>query len=427
MPDLSAEILPRLVRKRLPGFDLGDDYIYPQYEGYSILNIPASICQLLGVPELNNSALASELLIPLGDGIQRVILVLVDALSFLRLRKWMTDGTVPLWGRLAEQGIFTPLTTLSPSTTSSALTTLWTGASPAQHGIVGYEMWLKEYSVVANTILQTPMTFKNDVGGLKRAGFKPREFMNQLTLGMHLARHGIGSYAFQHYGIIRSGLSQMFFEDVKTRAFSTHADLWVNLRSFLESNLGERLYAWVYWGQIDHFSHHYGPDDERTIEEFVALSNSFERLLLERLSSAARRDTVLILTADHGQIATPLDPIYEFSNHPELESYLHILPTGENRQMSLFVRPGKEEQVRNYFTRTWPGKFTILNPDEVINAGLLGPGERHPRLFDRLGDMMVFAHDNAYLWWSKEDNFLLGRHGGLSPEEMLVPYLAVRF
>jgi hypothetical protein len=40
--------------------------------------------------------------------------------------------------------------------------------------------------------------------------------------------------------------------------------------------------------------------------------------------------------------------------------------------------------------------------------------------------MMVVTRDNAYLWWSRQDNFLLGRHGGLSPEEMLVPFLAVR-
>ena len=171
MPDLTAEILPRLTQHRLPGLDLGDDFIYPNYEGYSILNLPGSVCSLLGVPEFGASPLAEEVLAPLGDGFQRVIVVLVDALSFLRLRKWMVDGTTPVWGRLAEEGLFTPLTSINPSTTASAITSLWTGAGAAAHGVIGYEMWLKEYSVVANTILHTPMTFKDDAGGLKRAGF----------------------------------------------------------------------------------------------------------------------------------------------------------------------------------------------------------------------------------------------------------------
>jgi hypothetical protein len=426
MPDLTVEIMTRLVRHRLPGLDLGDEFIYPNYDGFSILNLPGSVCRLLQVPDFGAPPLAEQLLAPLGEGIRRVILLLVDALSFLRLRKWMTDGTAPVWAGLAGEGIFAPLTSISPSTTSSAITTLWTGASAAEHGVIGYEMWLKEYSMVVNTIMHAPMTFKNDPGGLRRAGFKPNEFLNRRTLGMHLASHNVSSYAFQHQSIIRSGLSQMFFQAVKTRAFNTHADMWINLRSFLEGNLGERMFVWVYWGQVDHLSHHYGPDDERAIEEFVNLSTSFKRQFLERLSPTARRGTLLILTADHGAIATPKDPRYEFRNHPELERCLHILPTCENRQMNLFVRPGKQEAVREYFQRTWPGKFTLVNPAEAVNAGLLGPGERHPRLFERLGDMMVIAHNNAYLWWSNQDNFLFGRHGGLSAEEMLVPFLAVR-
>jgi hypothetical protein len=47
-------------------------------------------------------------------------------------------------------------------------------------------------------------------------------------------------------------------------------------------------------------------------------------------------------------------------------------------------------------------------------------------LFDRLGDVIALARGDSYLWWANKDNPLIGRHGGLSPEEMLVPLLAVR-
>lgn len=426
MPDLTAELLPALMSHRLPGLDLGDEFIYPNYSGFSILNIPPSVCRVMGLPEFGTAPLAPEILSPLGDGVRRVVMVLVDALSLLRLRAWIEDGVTPVWGKLAQKGLLAPLTSISPSTTSSALTSLWTAASAAEHGVIGYEMWLKEYGVVANTVLHTPITFKNDVGGLKRAGFKPREFLGLKTFGMHLASHGVRSYAFQHQSITKSGLSQMFFNHVDVRSFHTNADMWVNVRRFLESHLGERMYTWVYWGQVDHLSHLHGPDDERPVEEFVNFSAAFERIFLNRLSNAARRDTLLILTSDHGMITTPLDPHYEFRNHPDMERRLHILPTGEHRQMSLFVRPGQVEAVREYMERTWPGKFTLLDPAAAVSAGLYGPGEHHSRLFDRLGDLLAITHDNAYLWWADKDNFLLGRHGGLSPEEMLVPFLAVR-
>jgi hypothetical protein len=45
---------------------------------------------------------------------------------------------------------------------------------------------------------------------------------------------------------------------------------------------------------------------------------------------------------------------------------------------------------------------------------------------DRLGDLTLIAHKDAYMWWTDKDNILIGRHGGLHPDEMLVPFLAVK-
>jgi predicted AlkP superfamily pyrophosphatase or phosphodiesterase len=150
-----------------------------------------------------------------------VILVLIDALSLHRLQRWMADGTAPVWKHLAEQGQLAALTSVTPSTTAAALTTLWTGRSPAEHGIVGYELWLKEYGVVSNMILHTPISFENDTGSLARAGFRPEEFLNLPTLGEHLISYGIRSSALQHRSITRSGLSQMFFKDVNIHGYFT--------------------------------------------------------------------------------------------------------------------------------------------------------------------------------------------------------------
>jgi hypothetical protein len=426
MPDLTPEMLPGLRSYRIPGFDLGDDFIYPNYAGRSILNLPASICRLMGVPELGNPPLAPELLAALGDEVRKVILVLMDALGLEHLRRFINEGKAPIWGQLVEQGILAPVTSITPSTTSAALTSLWTGRGAAEHGIAGYELWLKEYGVVANTIRHAPMTFKGDAGSLSRAGFTPENFLPFTTLGTHLAAHGVDSYALQHRSILTSGLSKMYFNDVDVQAFSTSTDLTVNLRKLLEDKADERVYVWVYWDQVDYFSHFYGPDDERTVEEFSSFSNAFERLFLEPLSSKARSNTLVILTADHGQIATNPDPYYDLRNHSNLARRLHILPTGEHRLMYLFVRPGQTEAVREYFERTWPNQFTVVDPHYAVHAGLFGPGIPHARLADRLGDLLVAAHGNAYLWWAEREDHLFGRHGGLSPDEMLVPLLAVR-
>lgn len=425
MSDITPEILPRLKAFRLPELDLDADFIHPDYQGGSILNLPSSICHWLGAEPLGAAPLRPELTVTSSTDLRRVIMVLVDALALHRLQRWMTDGTAPVWSRLAEQGKLAALTSIIPSTTSAALTSLWTGRSPAEHGIVGYELWLKEYGVVSNMILHSPITFDNDAGSLVKAGFKPELFLNQPTLGAHLASNGIRSCALQHRSIIRSGLSQMFLKDVDVHGYLTPTELWVNLRHLVESNPRQRLYFWVYTGQIDHYSHYYHPDDERTVAEFGEFSRAFEQNFLERLSPALRQGTLVLLTADHGMIATQKSARYDLRNHPELSRLLHILPTGEHRLMYLFTRPGQADHVRSYFDQTWPGEFVFLDPSEAIAKGLFGPGKPHPRLADRLGDLIVAARDEAYIWWAEKENPLIGQHGGLSADEMIVPLLSV--
>lgn len=430
MPDRTADLLVKVRQHHLPGLNLGDQFIYPNYAGGSILNLPTSVCRWLGVPEIGAGPLTADLLDPLGENFRRVILIVMDALALHRMQRWMANGLAPVWRRLLEDGslaksaLLAPLTSIVPSTTSAALTSLWTGASATEHAITGYEMWMKEYGVVANTILHTPSSFRGDAGSLMQAGFDPVNFLPFTPLGMHLAVHGVASFAFQHASILHSGLSQMFFRDVKSQGFLTASDLWVNLRMFMERQPDSKQYIYVYWSEIDTFSHRYGPDDERTAEEFNTFGTALERLFLERLSPAARQNTLLVLIADHGQIATRRDPHYELRNHASLTRRLHILPSGENRLAYFFIRPGQTEAVLEYLERTWPDQFAVLDTVYAVETGLFGPGTPHPRLLDRLGDVIVTARGDAYLWWADKENHLIGRHGGLHPEEMLVPFLA---
>ncbi|MBP1693826.1 MAG: uncharacterized protein H6Q37_1709 [Chloroflexi bacterium] len=426
MVDLTGSLLPRLSVNRLPGLDLGSDFICPAYLGGSILNIPATICNWLGASEIANMPLSPEFIDSYaGKQIQRVILVVIDALGLERLKRWIGDGTAPVWGQLLQDGLLAPLTSVVPSTTSAAITTFWTGRSPAEHGLTGYEMWFKEYGVIGNTIFQSAASFFNDSGGLERAGFKPEEYLRYPAIGTHLAANGVQAHVFQHASIIHSGLSRTFLKDVKISRFYTAADLWVNLRQLMESNSHQPFYTYVYWGELDTLTHIYGPDDERTAAEFGQFSAAFERLFLSKLSSEQRRGTLLLLTADHGAVQTQPDPYYDLRNHPNLTRRLHLQPTGESRLAYLYIRPGQSEAVREYIERTWPNQFRLFDSAYAIESGLFGPGKPHPGLIDRVGDLVVAARGEAYLWWADKVNQLVGRHGGLSQQEMIVPFLAV--
>ena len=430
MPDLTDQLLPRIKDHRIPELDLPAEFVQPNYQGLSILNTPNSICTLLGAPPANKTpTLSPEILEPLGGNVQKVLLILMDALALHRFKAWMVEDPEMVWHQFVRQGVLAPLTSITPSTTSAALTTYWTAVPTRSHGIVGYESWLKEYGIVANMISHKPITYQSGrAGSLEQAGFSAEDFLPVDPIGYHLGEYGVELHAFQHYSIIHSGLSRMFLKGVEKHGTSTAADLWVTVRKVWEENKSQKLFSWVYWPDVDGLSHLYGPDDERIAAEFSSFSRAFETLFLNKLSPELLKDTLVILTADHGQISTNKeDDHYDLRNHPEFTRRLHMLPTGENRLAFLYIKPGQVEAVREYIERTWPNQFTLLNSAYAIEKGLFGPGEKHPRLLDRTGDLVALARGQAFWWWGAQPNPIYGRHGGLSSEEMLVPFLAARF
>lgn len=423
-----TDFMSSLREHRLPNIELFDGAIHPKYDGQSILNIPSSVCQLLGVPSLAPPPLRGDILSPLGGGCRNVIVILLDALAFHRLERWLGADEGLVWHRLAEDGVLAPLTSIVPSTTSAAITTLWTASPPARHGVMGYEMWLKEYSLIGRMIEHRPTSFRGGSGSLQQAGFQPETFLPTPSISGHLRAHGVTPHVFQHYSIIKSGLSATFLGDAQLHGINTPADLWISVRELLESQAtAGRNYVWVYWGAVDSLSHLHGPDGERARAEFQTFSAAFERYFLDRLSPSARADTLVILTADHGQKSTDKhDEHYELASQPDFMKMLHMQPSGENRFAYLYVRPGHMAAVRDYVEAAWPGQFQLLDPAVALGAGLFGPGQPHPRLAERTGDLIAVAREDAYWWWSDARNPLIGRHGGLSADEMIVPFLAAR-
>jgi len=427
MTELTKKIQKLIRENPIQGLPMGDKFISPQYDGLSILNIPASAAELLNVEGFSSPPLLPDLLDPIGGKTQNVIVILLDALSFHRLQKWMAEESDLIWNSLLNQGILAPITSISPSTTCAAITSLWTDSSAARHGIMGYEMWLKEYGVSANMIEHKPITYRGGAGNLTLAGFDPERFLPVGSITDHFSAGGVEVHAYQHYAIIDSGLSRMFMKDADRHPIGTASDLWISLRELFETRTQTRKYAWVYWGNLDSISHLHGPDSERAKAELLTFSNAFEQYFLNELDPASREDTLVILTADHGQITTDKENLdYNLGQHPGFTDMLHMTPTGENRLAYLHIRPGKKEGVKDYIQSAWPDQFALIDPEAAVKAGLFGPGEPHPGIYDRLGDLIAAAKGDTYWWWASKENPLIGRHGGLSEEEMLVPFLAAR-
>ena len=425
MNDLTQKYITNLNNYKIENLDLGRDALHPAYENQSLLNVPSTLCDWFSAPGLPHPTLGLSELNDLAEGCQQIILVLIDAVSHKRFREWITRIDLEFQSTLQDSYLF-PLTSIVPSTTCTVMTTLWTGRSPAEHGILGYELFLREYGLIANMITHSPASFEGRSGLLYHAGFQPETALPVPTLGTHLSKAGAEVFALLSSQIHNSGLSRMLYPSVNTYGFRTHTDLWIQVRHLAEMKLTKPRLIWVYYGIVDNYSHHYGPDSEQAEAEFVTFLNTMYRVFLSRYVGNTHQKTLLMILSDHGQLHTPKNPNYDLSNHPTLIDRLHMLPTGENRLAYLYPRPGQSEAIQEYIARTWPGMFQILPSSHALENGLFGPGESTREARSRIGDYLVISQGDAYLWWSPKPNHLLGRHGGLSEDEMIVPLLVTR-
>lgn len=413
---------------RFGALHLPTDFIAPYYGGRSIVNVPASIAQVLGARH-PTPPLAADLLGDLPSGVRRIVLVIVDALGYDFLARALDANPENGFHVLLKNGArLAPLTSVFPSTTTAALTSLWSGYTPAEHGSVGFQLFLRGPNLRANMIkFQAAALHKLGGEQLPAAGVDPDKFLPVPALPQTLARFGVPTFNLIEQVYENSPLSRMQIRGVKeTRTFVTSSDMWLALRRWMEERSTEKALFVAYWSAVDTIAHAYGPGSDAIVGEVNNFAYSFEREFLRRLGPAARQDTLFLITADHGHAATPPAGVVYLNKHPFIRERLTMDYAGEPRAAYLYCTQGEVEAVRHYFVDNLADKFFVLDSRAALEAGLFGPPPFAPETRYRVGDLTVLARGTHTLWERDDAPKTLGRHGGLSETEMVVPLLAAR-
>ena len=308
----------------------------------------------------------------------------------------------------------------------AAISSLWTGRTPGAHGFLGRKLFLSELGVLADMIRLKPATHGRP-GDLVDWGWVPEDFLPVPTLAQQLSSLGVQTVTHLYGPHVGGGLSRLFLRGVAdVRGFLNYSDMWINVRHALLQRSNEPLLVNVYWSGTDDVAHTYGPDSEYFQAALRQMAASLDEDFLGPLPAAAREGTLLIVTADHGQIATPPDRAVHLSYHPTLADMLFLPPAAEPRASYLYARRGQADSVRNYVEDHFAGRFLLLDMDRAVAAGLFGPAELPPESRNRLGDLLLLARDGSRLICGGENAEHRGEHGSLTPEEMLVPLLMAR-
>jgi hypothetical protein len=362
---------------------VGDHPVVPDYGGACISNV---------VPALLEPGSEPPPWFPPGalDASQVVLLVL-DGLGWeqLEARRHLAPTLSAMTGG--------PITSVVPSTTATALTSIATGLTPGEHGVVGYRVAVD--GEVLNILRWTTPS------GDARGRIDPYRFQP------HAAFCGQRPPIVTKAEFVSSGFSGAHLSDVRFHGYRVPSTLVTELRRQLRA--GEP-FLYAYYDGVDKVSHEYGLG-----EFFDAEIAAADRLVADILS-VLPPDAALVITADHGQVDVGDRMV---GLHPDVAAHVSF-QSGEGRFRWLHARPGRGPALHAAAVEHHADVAWIRTRDETVDDGWWGP-EVSDQARSRLGDVALVTRDEvAFSDPADTGPFsLVGRHGSLTGAEMFVPLL----
>ena len=370
------------------------ELILPAYGSASLGDLMPSIGAHLGVPGCREDVLG----LPPAD---RYVVVLVDGLGWNLLRRSVQD--VPYLASLL--GDARAITSGVPSTTATSLGSLGTGLPPGRHGLVGYTSRVPDTGEVLNAL-----TWETDLTG--------RSYQPKPTLFERASAAGVAVTTVTLQRFADTGLTEAALRGATFSGYGDDTDVGRRTRQTVAaSDSGPRSIVYGYERVLDHLGHTVGSASAAWRRHLVLVDQR-----CEALRDALPDDVRLLVTADHGMLDIPDARRLVVEDEPGLLAGVTVL-AGEPRFRQLYVDEDRPERV----AERWRGRFGddawVRTRDEAIDEGWFGPVDDDLR--ERYGHVLVaLRNDRAVMTRSMPRELtLVGMHGSLTADEMLVPLL----
>lgn len=338
---------------------------------------------------------------------RQIVLLVLDGLGWRQLQD--RAALAPVLASASGGAV----TSVAPSTTAVALTSLTTGLPPAVHGVLGYRVH------VDGEILNVLRWQRN--GADARESVPPRRFQPHPAfpgygdgVGGGEAGSGWGPEVpvVSRADYASTGFTAAHLDGTVLHGWHTPSGVVVEILDLVHRG---SPFVYAYYDGVDKVAHarglgaHYDAE-LRYVDRMVGD-------VLEGLPEGA----VLVVTADHGQV--DVGPAAEVFG-PEVMGGVELL-SGEGRFRWLHARLGAVGDVVEAAEERYGHIAWVLPREQVIDEGWLG-GEPLPHVADRLGDVaLVPFAPTAFLDPADVgEQRLLARHGSLTEAEMLVPLVS---
>lgn len=359
--------------------------ILPAYGSGCLSNIVPTLCAPQGLGSVPDW-------MPNGvSGAHRVVLLLLDGLGWNQLEQHRMH--MPVLSSFSGSHI----TTVAPSTTATALTSLVTGLAPGEHGLIGYRIDM------GDTVMNV-LRWGDEHGDLRRR-YPPQQVQPCPPF------LGLSVPVISKAELEGSGFTQAHLSGVKSMGWRAASSIAVTIRQALDS--GES-FVYAYYDGIDKIAHErgFGPYYEAELRAADAL--------VAQIVSMLPADTVLLVTADHGQVHVgdnTIIPSPSLMEHVDHQS-------GEGRFRWLHARRGREgalwDAAQQYGDVAWVVTRTQILDEQWFGARV------SEFIARRMGDVALVPFAPVSFEEPLDGGAfdLICRHGSLTADEMLVPLLA---
>ena len=367
-----------------------DTFVEPAYGGRSLGDVLPAVATALGA---DVGFHPTTLQLPPAS---RYVIFLVDGLGH-RLLAAHPDQAPFLHALLREPGLAGV-----PSTTATSLTSLGTSLTPGQHGLVGYTSRIPGTDRLLNALMWDKQV-------------DPLEWQPHDTAFDRLGRAGVITTTVSKRVFAGSGLT------VSSQRGAEHLGADVmgeRIAGAVTSSARSPSVTYVYDGDLDWIGHRHGVDSPAWRQQLMALDGA-----AEQLRDSLAPTTRLIVLADHGMVDSEVGSRFDVDSIPGMRDGVELVG-GEARFRHVYCRPGAVEDVAAIWRTILGPNALVLTREVAIERGWFGHVE--DRVRPRLGDVVAACAGDTAIMSSKDFPFerkLIGMHGSLTPDEMLVPLL----
>lgn len=364
--------------------------VLPDYNK-SLMNITTTILEYYGVKTSKKTLPILEK--ELKKGYRNVVYILIDAMGSEILKKHPQQSAFLLKNQVDV------LTTVFPSTTVAATTSALTGKTPINTGWIGWLQYIKEEdkSVIFflnKDFYDEDVTFDYNVSEKYAPVKKIYEQIEEVNKNVK---------AIEVFPEFRVPKHKVFRDEVET--------------VIKECKNDGQHFIYAYWDKLDTDLHKTGTTSNKVRNHLNDINNDIQ-YLMESLDD----DTLVIVTADHGQL--DIEEIGLWTYEKITETFTHN-PSIEARATAFFIKEDMQEQFVEEFSKNFKDYFILYKSEDFIKTKILGDETMHKRAREFLGDYFAVAIDKYSFKLTNSKRVFKAQHAGLTKDEMLIPLIII--